>query len=159
MVSKHLVVRLAAESDAAVIATMSRDLIEQGLAWSWTPQRVARHIRNRDTLTAIASDGERVIGFAILYMGEEHAHLNLLAVRPSHHRAGVGRSLLAWLKASCLTAGIAVIYCETRTTNVVGRAFYQSFGFSETGVVPRYYAGVEAATCMALRLRTEAPTL
>ena len=151
-------VRLAAESDATVIATLSRDLIEQGLGWSWTPQRVARHIRNRDTLTVIASDGDSVIGFAILYMGEEHAHLNLLAVRPSHQRARVGRTLLEWLKTSCLTAGIAVIYCEMRTINQAGRAFYQSCGFSETGVVPRYYSGVEAAVCMALRLRLETPT-
>ena len=157
MASKHLVVRLAVESDAAVIATMSRDLIEQGLVWSWTPQRVARHIRNRDTLTVIASDGDEVIGFAILYVGEEHAHLNLFAVRPSQQRAGVGCRLLEWVKASCLTAGIAVIYCEMRTTNAPARGFYKRLGFTETGIVPRYYGGVESAVCMALRLRVEVP--
>ena len=39
--------RLATAADAVPIARMSRDLIEQGLGWSWTPLRVARSIADR----------------------------------------------------------------------------------------------------------------
>src|SRR5258707_11988311 len=65
---------------------MSRDLIETGLGWSWGPDRVARSIANKDTFTLLACDHDRVVAFAIMYFGDEHAHLNLLAVRPSHQR-------------------------------------------------------------------------
>jgi len=155
MVAKNLTLRIATPDDAQAIAEMSRDLIERGLGWSWTPQRVARHIRNRDTTTLVACDGSRIIGFAIMYFGDEHAHLNLLAVDPMYQRTGIGRRMLDWLKTSCLIAGIAVVYLELRANNRAGREFYAGYGFEETGTVPRYYCGVEAAICMALRLRTE----
>ena len=157
MVAKNLTLRLATPDDAQSIAEMSRDLIERGLGWSWTPQRVARHIRNRDTTTIVACDGRRVIGFAIMYFGDEHTHLNLLAVDPAYHRTGVGRRMLNWLRESCTVAGIAVIYLELRANNHSGREFYLNYGFEETGTVPRYYFGVETAVCMALRLRPETP--
>lgn len=157
MVAKNLTVRIATPEDAQSIAEMSRDLIERGLGWSWTPQRVARHIRNRDTTTIVACDGRRIIGFAVMYFGDEHTHLNLLAVDPAYQRSGVGRRMLEWLRQSCVVAGIAVIYLELRANNHAGREFYTSCGFEETGTVPRYYFGVETALCMALRLRAETP--
>jgi ribosomal-protein-alanine N-acetyltransferase len=157
MVAKNLTLRIATPEDAQSIAEMSRDLIERGLGWSWTPQRVARHIRNRDTTTLVACDSGRVIGFAIMYFGDEHAHLNLLAVDPAYQRTGVGLRVLEWLKESCLVAGIAVVYLELRANNKAGREFYRRYGFEETGTVPRYYFGVESAICMALRLRPETP--
>jgi ribosomal protein S18 acetylase RimI-like enzyme len=157
MVAKNLTLRIATPDDAQSIAEMSRDLIERGLGWSWTPQRVARHIRNRDTTTLVACEGQRVIGFAIMYFGDEHAHLNLLAVDPMYQRTGIGRRMLDWLKESCLIAGIAVVYLELRANNRAGRDFYLGYSFEETGTVPRYYFGVEAAICMALRLRAETP--
>lgn len=174
MVAKNLTLRIATLDDAEEIATMSRDLIEMGLGWSWTPQRVARNIRNRDTLTLVACEsvalrndlgvaqltsagsrrtGQRIIGFAIMYFGDEHAHLNLFAVKPAYQRSGVGGRMLDWLRDSCTVAGIAVVYLELRADNAVGQRFYRGYGFEETGIVPRYYGGVDPARCMALRLR------
>lgn len=153
MVSRNMTVRLANLNDAEAIATMSRDLIEQGLGWSWTPQRVARNIRNRDTATIVAEDRGQNIAFGIMYFGDEHAHLNLLAVKPEYQRTGVGKRMVDWFRGSCQVAGIAVIYLELRASNAAGRTFYEACGFEETGTVPRYYGGVETALCMALRLR------
>ena len=45
---------LARHPDAMEIAEMSRDLIEHGLAWSWTPARVRRAILGRDCCVLIA---------------------------------------------------------------------------------------------------------
>ena len=155
MTAKNLTLRIATADDAQSIAEMSRDLIERGLGWSWTPQRVSRHIRNRDTTTIVACDGPAIIGFAIMYFGDEHAHLNLLAVEPRYQRTGVGLRMMNWLRESCLIAGIAVVYLELRANNEIGRRFYGQYGFEETGSVPRYYFGVETAVCMALRLRPD----
>ena len=49
--------RLARLGDAPRIANLSRTLIEAGLPWSWTPRRVAAHMRSREHLTVIAADG------------------------------------------------------------------------------------------------------
>src|ERR1700687_2758254 len=45
---------LARASDAREIAEMSRDLIEQGLTWSWTPARVQHFIMGAESSVVVA---------------------------------------------------------------------------------------------------------
>ncbi len=132
---------------------MSRDLIETGLGWSWGPDRVARSIANKDTSTLLACERERVVAFAIMYFGEEHAHLNLLAVRQSHQRLGIGKHMIAWLVESAHAAGIATIHLELRSANYTARSFYRSLGFTESAYIPGYYRGREMALRMVRVLR------
>ena len=47
-------IRFANRSDALAIAEMSRDLIEKGLGWSWTKERVTRCLRHPDTNVVVA---------------------------------------------------------------------------------------------------------
>lgn len=132
---------------------MSRDLIETGLGWSWGPDRVARSIANKDTSTLLACDRERVVAFAIMYFGDEHAHLNLLAVRTSHQRLGIGRHMIGWLVESAYAAGVATIHLELRASNYPARSFYRSLGFTESAYIPGYYRGREMALRMVRVLR------
>jgi len=150
------VFRLATPGDAADIASMSRDLIEHGLGWSWTRNRVARNIANRETTTLVACSGKRLVGFAMMYFGDDHAHLNLLAVRPAYQRTGLGRRMIAWLVESARVAGISAIHLEVRSNNAGARRFYRALGFQEVTLLPRYYSGVEAAVWMARDLRVRA---
>jgi ribosomal protein S18 acetylase RimI-like enzyme len=101
----------------------------------------------------VACDQERVVGFAIMYFGDEHAHLSLLAVRPDWQRTGLGRQLVGWLEESALTAGIGTIRLELRATNRAARRFYARLGFSEVARVPAYYGGVETAVRMSRDIR------
>ncbi len=151
--SRNLTLRLAAPADAAAIAAMSRELIEDGLPWSWTPARVARNLAQADTLVLTARDGARLAGFAIMQFGEERAHLSLLAVHPDYQRRGVARRMLEWLTASALTAGIGSIRLELRENNVVARRFYLEQGYAETVRIPGYYRGVETAVRMLREIR------
>jgi ribosomal-protein-alanine acetyltransferase len=151
--SRNLTLKLAAPADAAPIAVMSRELIEAGLPWTWTPERVARNLAQRDTLALTARDGERLAGFAIMQFGEERAHLSLLAVRPDYQRQGLGRSMLEWLTESALTAGIASVHLELRETNLAARRFYLEQGFAETARIPGYYRGAETAVRMQRGIR------
>ena len=139
---------LARLTDAAIIATMSRALIEVGLRWSWTPQRVAREIRDRNTNVLVARCGTRVAGFAIMRFGDTHAHLNLLAVDPRYRRRGLGRQMVEWLEATALVAGIGEIGLEVRASNPGAREFYRALGYAEIGMLQGYYCGVEAAVGM-----------
>lgn len=155
----EITLRIAGPADAAEIAVLSRELIETGLGWSWTPARVARAISDRDTLTLVACEGARMVGFAIMQFGEEYAHLSLLAVRESHQRRGLGRRLIEWLETSARTAGIAAIRLELRVINTDARSFYRSLGFAEIAQVAGYYRGIETAVRMqrVLREKDELP--
>jgi ribosomal protein S18 acetylase RimI-like enzyme len=162
---------LARTTDAREIAEMSRDLIEQGLTWSWTPARVQHFISGADSSVVVArrdargelwqggplhdrrrTDVRRIAAFAIMHFGDEVAHLNLLAVAPEHRRQGLGRQLMDWLTATAIEAGVFRINLELRTHNSPARAFYESLGFEHLGVIQGYYQGREAALRMSRRL-------
>lgn len=158
MTPRAITIRLAEQRDAEAIALMSRDFIEAGLGWKYDAARVLRAIRDRETLAVVACEGAKGAGagaitaFAIMELGEERAHLVLLAVRPSHRRLGIGQRLLDWLLDSARTAGMASIHLELRSTNDAARRFYRATGFYETVLVPGYYRGGEGRKEGALRM-------
>ncbi len=81
-------IRPAHLADAALIARMSRSLIERGLPWRWTPKAVAPHIRDSETAVVVAWADDRMLGFAIMgfrFLRSE-PHLLLLAVDPAARR-------------------------------------------------------------------------
>ncbi len=108
--------RLAQPCDATPIAHMSKRLIEMGLPWSWTPERVAKHIRHRDSVVLTARAGGELTGFAIMQFSDTTAHLDLLAVDPRYERLGIGRRLVEWLEETAVTAGTFVIASEVRAS-------------------------------------------
>src|SRR6202035_2020299 len=145
---------LARASDAREIAEMSRDLMEEGLTWSWTPARVQHFIMGAESSVVVArrarSGGGRCLAaFAIMHFGDEIAHLNLLAVAPDHRRQGLGRQLMGWLTATAIEAGVFRINLELRTQNDSARIFYECLGFDQMGIVQGYYQGREAALRMS----------
>lgn len=157
MPAAAVTLRLARTSDATALALMSRDFIEAGLGWRYSPARIAGLIADRDHSALVACDASgSPQGFAVMKFGDEHAHLLLLAVRPARRRLGLGRALVDWLLASARVAGIAAVRLELRADNAGALAFYRRLGFVETGVVPAYYAAQLPARRMALRLRRSA---
>lgn len=151
--SQTISFQLARRGDANPIAVMSRDLVEQGLGWAWTPARVARQIRCRDTVVLVARAKFTVAGFGIMHFGRETAHLNLFAVATAQRRRGIGTRLLRWLEQSAMVAGIATIELELRSGNPVARNFYRQAGYEQIRLVPGYYRGVESALHMARFIR------
>ena len=142
-------VRLAVADDADRIAEMSRDTIEQGLGWRWTPKRVLGNVQDKDTNVLVAFDHRRLIGFGIMKYGYHEAHLMLLAVADSHRRRGIGSVLLSWLEQSALTAGIGCVYLEARLVNTAARTFYRQLGYQEIRKINGYYLGREDAIQIA----------
>jgi ribosomal protein S18 acetylase RimI-like enzyme len=134
-------VSLANPADARGIAEMSRDYVEYGLGWSWTPSRVLKAIRDSATNAAVVRERGAVLGFGIMRYGEQKAHLVLLAVRPTERKRGLGAVLLAWLERSAATAGIERVHLEARADNPGAIAFYLEQGYEECGTVRGYYRG------------------
>ena len=147
-------IRLASKSDAATIALMSRQYIEQGLGWSWNVCRIEAAIRSDATNVAVVHERGEVIGFGIMQYGEQTAHLALLAVHPNYRRRGLAARLMAWLEKCADTAGIERIVCEARSDNPTAIAFYQKLGYVQLARVAGYYRGVLDALRMEKNLWT-----
>jgi ribosomal protein S18 acetylase RimI-like enzyme len=143
--------------DAPRIANMSRALIEPGLPWSWTPRRVAAHMREREHLTIVAKEGTDLAGFVLAQFGAETVHLALLGVEVAYRRNGIGRQLVKWVEDTAVIAGLFMVRLEVRSTNHSARRFYASLGYSESGSAAGYYSGVEDAIKLTHDLRAAAP--
>lgn len=136
-------IRLGTRADAADIAAMSRDLIEHGLGWRWTPDRVVARILDPDTSVPVLRVADSLRGFGIMRYKQDEGHLLLLAVHASHRRRGIGAALMSWLEATALTAGIGLVYLEARAGSSAARAFYRTLGYREIKRVRGYYRGEE----------------
>jgi ribosomal-protein-alanine N-acetyltransferase len=156
--TQDITLQFAERSDAAMLAVMSRDLIEDGLGWRYRTQSLRQLIADPETVTLVARSGVAVAGFGIMKFGDERAHLVLLAVRPDYRRRGIARRVIQWLVESAATAGVASIHVELRARNTGAYAFYRTIGFAETLRLPGYYSGRETAIRMLRMLRAPADT-
>ena len=134
------------------MAEMSRKLIETGLAWRYTPPRMAALISDPEAVALVAHDGSRMQGFAVMQFGDVHAHLAPLCVQPTQQQRGIGRRLIEWLVESARVAGIVSIRLELRADNAAALAFYRRLGFTETQLALGYNDGQIAARRMTLLL-------
>jgi ribosomal-protein-alanine N-acetyltransferase len=148
MLRPDLSLGLARAADAAAIARMSRDLIERGLPWSWTPRRVDASIRSPRANVVVARADGRVAGFGIMRYGDEEAHLDLLGVAPAYRREGLGRRLVEWLEKPAVLGGLTAIVLEVRRCNPGAQAFYERLGYRTLTEIAGYYQGREAAVRM-----------
>ena len=149
---ESLKLRAAHASEASEIASISRLHVEHGLNWRWTPARVKRHIKDKDTMVLVASVHGVLQGFAIMKFNDDVAHLLLLAVQPKVRRIGIGKALHQWLEKSCRTAGIQRVRLEVRASNQSARKFYENLGYRLVGQMAGYYDRREAAVIMGRAL-------
>jgi len=93
--------------------------------------RLARYI--------VARDGERIVGYAGLWLMVDEAHITTFAVAPDCRQQGVGRHMLTEMLRIAAAVGASVATLEVRVSNVPARRLYEKYGFRPVGVRPRYY--------------------
>lgn len=91
-------------------------------------------------------------GFIMLRVVADEAEILTLAVAPPHRRCGLGRALVKRACAWARAAGADALHLEVAENNKEAHALYQSAGFVDTGLRPRYY-GKHAARLMRRSLR------
>jgi ribosomal-protein-alanine N-acetyltransferase len=152
MTESEIFLGLARVPEAVQIARLSRDLIEEGLGWSWTPRRVAASIRSPQANVVIARADGHIAGFGIMRYGDDEAHLDLLAVAHDYRRRGLGRRLVQWLEKPALLGGISSVLLEVRLRNREAQVFYERLGYRKLKEVTGYYQGRESAVRMCRAL-------
>ena len=99
------------------------------------PRRVA--------LVAAQVQSGNIAGFAVASLLPPLAELESIAVRADEQRQGIGSKLLARLAYELKAAEVSELLLEVRASNTAGIAFYESLGWRQTGLRPRYYAEPE----------------
>ena len=100
-------------------------------------------------------DGAKIIGYALMMMVLDEAHLLNLSVAKTYQKQGLGRLLLEHMIAIARKHDAANMFLEVRPSNISAIALYENIGFNEMAVRRGYYPaqnGREDAVLMGLAL-------
>jgi ribosomal-protein-alanine N-acetyltransferase len=130
------------------------DIERRAYPFPWT------HGIFRDCLRAgypawILHEDERVLGYGVLSVAADEAHVLNLCIEPRAQGHGLGRRLLRALLKLAHSHGARRMFLEVRPSNPHAIALYDGEGFNEIGRRPRYYpahVGREDAIVMAKEL-------
>lgn len=102
----------------------------------------------------------KIIGYALLMMVLDEAHLLNLSVAKDYQKQGLGRLLLEHMIKIAKNHKAANLFLEVRPSNVSAIALYENIGFNEMAIRRGYYpadpkqfkGGREDAVLMGLAL-------
>lgn len=103
---------------------------------------------------------QRIVGYALMMMVLDEAHLLNISVAKSHQKQGLGRSLLNHMIEISRRHKAANMFLEVRTSNIAAITLYEHMGFCEMAIRRGYYpadpaifkSGREDAMLMGLAL-------
>ena len=96
-----------------------------------------------------------MIGYAILMVALDEAHLLNFAVSSEWQNQGIGRAFLRHMIGEARTAACQIVYLEVRPSNLPARHLYRALGFQQIAIRPEYYPashGREDALFLGLSL-------
>jgi len=97
----------------------------------------------------------KIIGYALLMIVLDEAHLLNLSIAKTYQKQGLGRFLLEYMLKIAKSYQAANMFLEVRASNVSALALYENIGFNEMAVRRNYYpaaTGREDAILMGLAL-------
>jgi [ribosomal protein S18]-alanine N-acetyltransferase len=103
----------------------------------------------------LLEEGDQVLGYAIMSLGGDEAHLLNLCLDESARGRGLGELMLDHLTRRATLEGVRVLYLEVRPSNARAIKLYRRAGFARIGVRRNYYraaAGREDALVLARSL-------
>ena len=110
---------------------------------------------NSGYMCLVMEQGKQLMGYAVLMMVLDEAHLLNISVAQSHQGQGWGRYLLIQMMEIGREKGGLNMFLEVRPSNHSALGLYESMGFNEMGIRPGYYPahnGREDAVLMGMAL-------
>ncbi|MEO7917365.1 MAG: ribosomal protein S18-alanine N-acetyltransferase [Dokdonella sp.] len=140
--------------DVDLIAMIERS----AYPYPWTSGIIRDCLRAGYDCWLLVADDETV-GYGIVSVAADEAHLLNICISPSHQGYGYGRQLLLGLVQLARRRKAERLYLEVRPSNERAIALYKTAGFCEVGRRPRYYPAAddrEDAIVLTLELQPEA---
>ena len=106
------------------------------------PANAFRHelTQNKNARYIIAREGDRIIGYAGLWLMVDEAHITTFAVHPDQRRRRVGERLLVRIFEMAAALNAEWLTLEVRASNLAAQKLYEKYGFRRAGVRRRYYS-------------------
>lgn len=104
----------------------------------WTRQNFADGLKAGYPAWVVCQN-DRVIGFCMLLIGPDVAHVLVIAVDPDYQGRGVGKMLIDHCQQQATQHGLNTLVLEVRPSNQGAVGFYQHLGFKEFGKRRDYY--------------------
>ncbi len=106
------------------------------------PANAFRHelTQNRNARYVVARMGDRVAGYAGLWLMVDEAHITTFAVHPDFRRLRIGERLLQRLFEVAVVMNAEWLTLEVRASNLPAQKLYEKYGFRRAGVRRRYYS-------------------
>lgn len=100
---------------------------------------VSEVTRNDNAIYLVALVGERIVGYAGIWIILDEGHITNIAVDPYFQRQGIGEGLMEELTRLAVDRGAVAITLEVRVSNQGAQALYTKLGFVPHGIRKEYY--------------------
>lgn len=100
---------------------------------------VSEITRNDNALYVVAIVGERIVGYAGIWVILDEGHITNIGVDPSFQRQGIGQGLMDEITKYAVIRGVVRMTLEVRVSNVRAQALYTKLGFVPSGIRKEYY--------------------
>lgn len=127
---------------------------QRAYPFPWT-RGILRDCLRADYPAWVLLQGGAIIGYGVLSIAADEAHILNICTAPEAQGRGHGRRLLRSLLQIARGRGVRRMFLEVRPSNPNAIALYHDEGFNEIGRRPRYYPakdGREDALVMAMEL-------
>ena len=106
------------------------------------PANAFRHelTQNKNARYIVAREGDRVVGYAGLWLSLDEAHITTFAVLPEYRRRRIGERMLLSIFERAQKLGAEWLTLEVRASNLAAQKLYEKYGFRRAGVRRRYYS-------------------
>lgn len=95
--------------------------------------------RNDNAIYIVAQAGERIAGYAGIWIILDEGHVTNIGVDPEFQKRGIGLGLMVELTNRALKRGISAMTLEVRLSNYAAQALYRKLGFEPSGIRKEYY--------------------
>lgn len=95
--------------------------------------------RNDSAIYLVAVVGERIVGYAGIWIILDEGHITNIGVDPAYRRRGIGEGLLNELTRLAVARGVDALTLEVRVSNAGAQALYTKLGFEPRGIRKGYY--------------------
>ncbi|CAM4049466.1 tRNA (adenosine(37)-N6)-threonylcarbamoyltransferase complex dimerization subunit type 1 TsaB [Bordetella tumulicola] len=123
-----------AQADLDEVADLEANL----QAFPWTRGNFADALASGYEACVLRQAG-KVVGFCLVMLAPDVAHLLVIGVSRAHHRQGMGSMLLDWCVKLARAQDLPAVMLEVRPSNQPAVGFYEKRGFQRIGVRRGYY--------------------
>ena len=119
----------------------------------WTHGNFVDALRSGYQTRVLRNGGRQLLGYFLLMLAVDEAHLLNISVAGAWQRRGIGHLLLDAVAALARQRRIASILLEVRPSNQRAIAVYRRYGFAPIGVRRNYYPAADGAREDAIVMR------